>query len=74
MKIEFLLIYLYNYNTNKMKDEFQKRKTKKDKQQRNFELYGKYSPKHIRMKEKYNEKKQITNDKNDKNDKNNKNL
>lgn len=32
-------------------DDFQKRKTKKDKAKRNFELYGKFSPKHIRQQE-----------------------
>lgn len=39
-----------------MKDDFQKRKTKKDKAKRNFERYGKYSPKHIRMQEELAEK------------------
>jgi hypothetical protein len=33
-----------------------KRKTKKDKARRNEELYGKYSPKHIRMQEELLEK------------------
>ena len=42
-----------------MKDDFQKRKTKKDKAKRNFERYGKYSPKHIRMQEELAEKKQF---------------
>ena len=32
-------------------DDFQKRKTKKDKAKRNFELYGKFTPKHIRQQE-----------------------
>ena len=32
-------------------DDFQKRKTKKAKAKRNFELYGKFTPKHIRQKE-----------------------
>lgn len=32
-------------------DDFQKRKTKKDKSKRNFELYGKFTPKHIRQQE-----------------------
>jgi len=42
-----------------MKDDFQKRKTKKDKAKRNFERYGKYSPKHIRMQEELAEKRQF---------------
>lgn len=42
-----------------MKDDFQKRKTKKDKAKRNFEHYGKYSPKHIRMQEELAEKRQF---------------
>ena len=42
-----------------MKDDFQKRKTKKDKAKRNFERYGKYSPKHIRMQEELSEKRQV---------------
>lgn len=42
-----------------MKDDFQKRKTKKDKAKRNFERYGKYSPKHIRMQEELSEKRQF---------------
>ena len=42
-----------------MKDDFQKRKTKKDKSKRNFERYGKYSPKHIRMQEELTEKRQV---------------
>ena len=33
-----------------------KRKTKKDKARRNEELYGKYSPKHVRMQEELLEK------------------
>lgn len=32
------------------------RKTKKDKARRNADLYGKYSPKHVRMQEELNEK------------------
>ena len=32
-------------------DDFQKRKTKKDKAKRNKDLYGKFTPKHIRMQE-----------------------
>ena len=32
-------------------DDFQKRKTKKDKAKRNAELYGKFTPKHIRCQE-----------------------
>ena len=31
--------------------DFQKRKTKKYKAKRNFELYGKFTPKHIRQQE-----------------------
>lgn len=42
-----------------MKDDFQKRKTKKDKAKRNFERYGKYSPKHVRMQEELAEKRQV---------------
>jgi len=33
-----------------------KRKTKKDKARRNADLYGKYSPKHVRMQEELIEK------------------
>jgi hypothetical protein len=47
-----------------MKDDFQKRKTKKDKSKRNFERYGKYSPKHIRMQEELSEKRQVIKNKN----------
>lgn len=57
-----------------MKDDFQKRKTKKDKSKRNFERYGKYSPKHVRMQEELAEKRQAIgniNKKKDKHDKNN---
>lgn len=38
-----------------------KRKTKKDKAHRNAEIYGKYSPKHVRMQEELIEKRQIIN-------------
>jgi hypothetical protein len=34
--------------------EFIKRKTKKDKAKRNFELHGKYTSKHVRTKENQN--------------------
>ena len=32
-------------------NDYEKRKTKKDKAKRNFELYGKFTPKHIRQQE-----------------------
>mgnify|MGYP005633742429 CR=1 FL=1 len=38
-----------------------KRKTKKDKAHRNAEIYGKYSPKHVRMQEELIEKGKTTN-------------
>ena len=38
-----------------------KRKTKKDKARRNAEIYGKYSPKHVRMQEELIEKRQHIN-------------
>ena len=38
-----------------------KRKTKKDKARRNADLYGKYSPKHVRMQEELIEKRQQIN-------------
>lgn len=38
-----------------------KRKTKKDKAKRNAEIYGKYSPKHVRMQEELIEKRQQIN-------------
>tara|TARA_Y100000389_G_scaffold191217_1_gene217003 strand:+ start:568 stop:768 length:201 start_codon:yes stop_codon:yes gene_type:complete len=38
-----------------------KRKTKKDKARRNEEIYGKYSPKHVRMQEELIEKRQQIN-------------
>ena len=62
-----------------MKDDFQKRKTKKDKAKRNFERYGKYSPKHVRMQEELAEKRQVIGnidnkkEKHDKSNKSNKN-
>ena len=37
-------------------DDIQKRKTKKDKAKRNFNLYGKYTPKHVRKTEELQEK------------------
>lgn len=39
------------YKTRKMSDDFEKRKTKKDKARRNKEYNGKYSPKHVRQQE-----------------------
>lgn len=42
-----------------MKDESGQRKTKKDKARKNFERYGKYSPKHVRMQEQLAEKRQL---------------
>ena len=42
-----------------MKDESGQRKTKKDKARKNFERYGKYSPKHVRMQEELAEKRQL---------------
>lgn len=39
------LIYIMKGN------DYEKRKTKKDKAKRNFELYGKFTPKHIRQQE-----------------------
>jgi hypothetical protein len=43
-----------------MSDNFDKRKTKKDKAKRNKDYYGKYSPKHVRMQETLIEKRQHT--------------
>lgn len=42
-----------------MKDESGQRKTKKDKARKNFERYGKYTPKHVRMQEELAEKRQL---------------
>ena len=42
-----------------MKDESGQRKTKKDKARKNFERYGKYTPKHVRMQEQLAEKRQL---------------
>ena len=43
-----------------MSDNFDKRKTKKDKARRNEEYYGKYSPKHVRQQEMLMEKRKTT--------------
>ncbi len=43
-----------------MSDNFDKRKTKKDKAKRNKDYYGKYSPKHVRQQEMLMEKRQKT--------------
>ena len=42
-----------------MKDESGQRKKKKDKARKNFERYGKYTPKHVRMQEELAEKRQL---------------
>lgn len=43
-----------------MSDNFDKRKTKKDKAKRNKDYYGKYSPKHVRQQEMLMENRQKT--------------
>jgi hypothetical protein len=55
------LLYLYSRTQKMAGDDFQKRKTKKDKAHRNAEYNGKYSPKHARMQEELFERRQQTN-------------
>ena len=66
---------MYIHNNMKGGDDY-KRKTKKDKARRNVEIYGKYSPKHVRMQEELSEKRQhvhqVTKTDNKENSENNK--
>ena len=54
---KYMLVY-YSYRIQQTMPERweQPRKTKKDKARRNEEIYGKYSPKHVRMSEALAEK------------------